>query len=290
MTLNSAARSFGNLITLGTLHVTPRSAAVDAFLSYARQHHPLMAQLIIRVHADEASALRYILDNQSKERTWALIVFYSLPLGPLGPLGRAELANASNSAAALHSASSTSSTTPAPSAATTRSRFMMSPPALRYAIRLNYSTVPNTNFIRNFLGVRGLDSRYQRYYFSGFVTLQALVDDYAFAALAPPNAAVDKTHPSTVESRVSLSTPVGMPFPTAAYSQNIFYEAVGFLLGLVMCIYVCIYMHMHIHIHMHIHPGGLPPWAGDVHVLATASGDVHKSDRRGEGASAEADA
>ena len=35
-----------------------------------------------------------------------------------------------------------------------------------YAIRLNYSTVPNTNRITNWIA-RGLDSRFQRYTTSG---------------------------------------------------------------------------------------------------------------------------
>lgn len=62
-----------------------------------------------------------------------------------------------------------------------------------YAIRLNYSTVPNTNRITNWIA-RGLDTSFQRYTTSGFLTLQSLVDEYAirpsvrpFMRLPPPS-------------------------------------------------------------------------------------------------------
>jgi hypothetical protein len=43
--------------------------------------------------------------------------------------------------------------------------------AVDYSIRLNYSTVPNTNQITNFIA-RGIDTKFQRYMTSGYLTLQ----------------------------------------------------------------------------------------------------------------------
>lgn len=43
-----------------------------------------------------------------------------------------------------------------------------------YSIRLNYSTVPNTNRITRFIA-RGIDTTFQRYSTSGYLTLQSLV-------------------------------------------------------------------------------------------------------------------
>ena len=94
-----------------------------------------------------------------------------------------------------------------------------------YAIRLNYSTVPNTNRITRWIA-RGLDTQFQRYTTSGFLTLQALVDEYAFEMAAEEGAAVPYTPPSTYA--------FGTPMPTADFRQNLFYQAVSFMLSLVL--------------------------------------------------------
>ena len=68
--------------------------------------------------------------------------------------------------------------------------------SIDYTLRLNYTTVPNTNIITDFLSV-GLDTHYQRYYLSGFLTLQQTIDAFLFnrtvsmsnAATASPAAA-----------------------------------------------------------------------------------------------------
>lgn len=83
-----------------------------------------MANLTVRLHADEAAAVRYALLHQAEERSWAVIVFNAL-----------------------------------------------TPHRLNYSIRLNYSTIPNTYFITNEIA-RAIDTQYEQYYLSGFLTLQ----------------------------------------------------------------------------------------------------------------------
>ena len=97
--------------------------------------------------------------------------------------------------------------------------------ALNYTIRMNYTTVPRTTFITNFIAL-GLDTTYLKYHHSGFLTLQALVDEYAFELAGGDAEGRPVRAPATYA--------VGVPMPTPPYSQNIFYQAVGFLLGLVM--------------------------------------------------------
>ena len=90
---------------------------------------------------------------------------------------------------------------------------------------MNYTTVPRTTFITNFIAL-GLDTTYLKYHHSGFLTLQALVDEYAFELAGGDAEGRPVRAPATYA--------VGVPMPTPPYSQNIFYQAVGFLLGLVM--------------------------------------------------------
>ena len=48
----------------------------------------------------------------------------------------------------------------------------LEPRRVDYAIRMNYSSLPNTNWVVRWIA-RGLDTRYTRYHLSGFLTLQA---------------------------------------------------------------------------------------------------------------------
>lgn len=87
----------------------------------------------------------------------------------------------------------------------------------QFKIRLNYTTVPNTNEVVNYVSI-GLNSDYQMYYLSGFLTLQRTVNEFIFS--------------ETDQCTGDLSSVWSMPMPTAAYSQNPFFLAVGSLLGL----------------------------------------------------------
>ena len=97
----------------------------------------------------------------------------------------------------------------------------LSPAALNFSIRLNYSTLPNTNWVTNWIA-RGLDTRYTRYHLSGFLTLQQLVDEYAWQLAANASANM------TIAPRPPTAALAGLPFPTAAYEQNVFYQASGY--------------------------------------------------------------
>lgn len=96
-----------------------------------------------------------------------------------------------------------------------------------YTIRLNYSTLPNTNVVYS-ITQHALDTIFQRYITSGFMTLQNIMDEWAFSYTnaTKPNSRSPKgcTKPATIMT----------PFPTAAYKSNPFYGRVGFLLGLAM--------------------------------------------------------
>lgn len=50
---------------------------------------------------------------------------------------------------------------------------------IEYKIRQNYTTLPNTNRVVNWISI-GLDTEYQKYLLSGFLTLQSTIDAWAF--------------------------------------------------------------------------------------------------------------
>ena len=92
-------RRWGNLLTLGTIHITPQNnPIVDEFLTYIQTSYDMTVlknetssagvllefdnELKIRLHDDHDTALDYILNNL-KERTWALIDFDKTGLIPL---------------------------------------------------------------------------------------------------------------------------------------------------------------------------------------------------------------
>ncbi|CAJ1947143.1 unnamed protein product [Cylindrotheca closterium] len=178
----SFGRQWGNLLTLGTLHLSPRNQAAEDFWAYLNETYPVImlatsgtniSNFRVRMHDDEASALNYIEATNGEERTWALLDFANF-----------DREQDSNS----------------------------------YQIRLNYTTVPNVNEITNWANI-GLSRRYQRYYLSGYMTLQRTINEFAFA-----QSGCDQ----------DLSSIMSMPMPTAAYSQNPFFTQVGYLLGLTM--------------------------------------------------------
>ena len=68
----------------------------------------------------------------------------------------------------------------------------------------------------------GLDTRYTRYHLSGFLTLQQLVDEYAWELAANASANM------SAAPRPPTAALAGLPFPTAAYEQNVFYQASGY--------------------------------------------------------------
>lgn len=102
----------------------------------------------------------------------------------------------------------------------------ISPEKVNYVIRQNYTTLPNTNSVVNPFTI-GLNTEYQNYYVSGFLSIQKAVDEWVFNRY-------NEQAGSSSKQCGSPPNPTIAPFPTAAYDQNPFYLQVGFLLGLAM--------------------------------------------------------
>lgn len=187
---NRFGRLFGNVLTLGTIHLSPQSPAVSALAEYLEAQADAPDTLRVRIHADEPAAVEYILAN-TQEQTWALLHFGSLQ-----------------------------------------------PCAVNYTVRVNYTTVPNT-WSRVRLVARGLDTNYQKYLLSGVLTLQRAVHGFVLH-LADPASAERILSGEPPDGPADAGEPLAgaplIPMPTARYSQNIFYRAVGYLMGFFMAI------------------------------------------------------
>jgi hypothetical protein len=238
-----------------------------ALVRYLKRKHPSISEgsIPIYVHEDEDIAVRTVLEKLDEERAWAVVVLDSMEDGDV-----------------------------------------------RYKIRMNYTTVPDTNWIVKWIA-RGLDTKYQRYYTSGFLSLQHAIDSFALSRATKvttagfgrggvgtidtsgdglsenvggrsngmsggimerwvemlvasvggnrryENEATERRESKKVNSRgedddvrngeyfedeyteeggmdedQDMPMPIAAPMPTAAFSQNIFYQAVGFLIGLFM--------------------------------------------------------
>jgi ATP-binding cassette subfamily A (ABC1) protein 3 len=178
-------RQWGNLLTLGTLHLSPDNDVSRSFWGYLNETYPLLLDddtLKVRVHENERDALQFIEGNL-KERTWALVDFSGQSPTLVGVEEEEDF---------------------------------------QFKIRMNYTTVPNTNEITNYVAI-GLNRDYQMYYLSGFLTLQRTLNEFAFSR---DNVCTDR--------KEELASLWSMPMPTAAYSQNPFFTQVGYLLGLTM--------------------------------------------------------
>ena len=188
---------WGNLLTLGTLHLSPNNEVTQDFWKYLNETYPLVTNSVemndasininstkrsngnsfrIRVHDSEDVAIQYIDENNLNERAWALLDFSEFD-------PTIQDVNA-------------------------------------YKIRLNITTLPNTARVTNWVTL-GLNTRYQRYFLSGYMTLQRTINEFAFS----------RSDGCQTEDVSSLTS---MPMPTAAYNQNPFFMQVGYLLGLTM--------------------------------------------------------
>jgi len=170
---NDYGREWGNLFTLGTLHITPAGPFASDLVSYLSDNTATFANITHRVHESTADAINYINEHLD-ERAFALVDLKAT---------------------------------------------LLDPAHVDFTIRMNYTTLPNTNRVTNFVAL-GLNRRYQRYFTSGFLTMQRTLAEFLFATagcdgLLPPSSDV-----------------YSMPMPTPDYSQNVFYTAVGYLLGL----------------------------------------------------------
>ncbi|GBG84246.1 hypothetical protein CBR_g38217 [Chara braunii] len=109
-----------------------------------------------------------------------------------------------------------------------------------YSIRMNYTSVPQT-WRRVHRWHHGLHEAYKRYYSSGFMSLQSAINEYVLkAASGKALVGVAGNWEEGSEEESFLPRPVdggiwGLPFPIGAYSHNMFYSAVSFVMGLLMC-------------------------------------------------------
>ncbi|GMI58829.1 hypothetical protein TeGR_g2438, partial [Tetraparma gracilis] len=178
---NEYGREWGNLFTLGTLHIAPAGELADSLVSYLSSSTLTFSNITHRVHADVPAALAYI-DGNLNERAFALV----------------DLRDA-----------------------------VLDPADVDFTIRMNYTTLPNTNRVTDFISL-GLNKKYQRYYLSGFLTIQRTLAEFVYAT----EHCVD---PDAEDAELPFSPAAdlyAMPMPTPDYEQNVFYTAVGYLLGL----------------------------------------------------------
>ncbi|CAM9472264.1 unnamed protein product [Scytosiphon promiscuus] len=189
---------FGNIITQGALHFAPAGdPAVGELISWLSNTTSGFDALTHHVHESEDAAVAYALDHLD-ERTWAVISLDEVTSGRVD-----------------------------------------------YTIRMNLTVTPNTNHVVDMIAI-GLDPSFRSYYLSGFLTLQTTLDRFmfnrAFPAATPVSSSSSELEQSEERSSEELSPGfacvppdvLGVPFPTAAYDQNLFYAAVGYLLGLAM--------------------------------------------------------
>mmetsp|Transcript_43917 Transcript_43917/g.64517 ORF Transcript_43917/g.64517 Transcript_43917/m.64517 type:complete len:2436 (+) Transcript_43917:98-7405(+) len=206
--ISDYGRTWGNLLELGTLHISPTGVVTDSFVEYLNSTYPLSVNyspLKIRTHKNQDLALEYICDNLH-ERTWALIDMggsYNSPF-TMGEFNAKENLK-----------------------------------QVEFTIRMNYTTVPNTNRITDFFSV-GLNRKYQRYYTSGFLTLQRTLEDFALHHARHVLSSSLSSTPLFKAKVKEMCTPPSnnriwsIAMPTRRYSQNIFYKGVGYMLGLVI--------------------------------------------------------
>jgi hypothetical protein len=100
----------------------------------------------------------------------------------------------------------------------------VTPTLVNYVIRQNYTTLPRTNTIIKYPAIK-LSGAYQKYFISGFLTLQNTIDDWVFEYTGTSNSSDSCSFPPQISA---------IPFPTYEYEQNPFYLSVGFLLGLAL--------------------------------------------------------
>ena len=106
----------------------------------------------------------------------------------------------------------------------------LTPLALRYTIRMRFTLVPGTDRIASRF-YSGLSTSYLKYYTSGFLSLQRLLDEAALDGV-PGLFTVNATAASVGARRLVWGT----PFPVTAFVRSSFFESSGPLLGMVMCL------------------------------------------------------
>jgi ABC-2 family transporter protein len=209
--------AWGNLLTLGTLHLSPadnpvalqfeqyvndmlQSPSSSTFTSH-KNHTTTTTSLKLQRHVDEATAVQYIEEHNFDERLWALIDFsqwhHDVPANG-ETLDNGVSDGDEDSDIPLH---------------------------VKYKIRMNQTTLPNTDEIVNYHSI-GLNPDYQKYYLSGYLTLQRTLNDFAFHYFN-----LTSTCDAIQDNNANANNVWSMPMPTARYTQNEFFLHVGEFLG-----------------------------------------------------------
>ena len=88
---------------------------------------------------------------------------------------------------------------------------------------MNSTTLPNTNLITRWVQI-GLNTQYERYYFSGHLSVQKTVNEFV---IWRSNENSNESLGQCVVPDVNAWDVYTLPMPTPAYSQNPFFTAVG---------------------------------------------------------------
>ena len=100
-----------------------------------------------------------------------------------------------------------------------------------YTIRMNYTATPSTRSIVSKLA-RGLQTGYRKYYTSGFLSLNMLLQDYQSFVFGNIMAG---SHNIPTNLTIGVT---GVPFPTAGFANNDFYSKAAGLMGFIICLAV----------------------------------------------------
>jgi len=190
-------RKWGNLLTLGTMHLSPKGQITTDFVKYLQQTHdvynitsniiledrPNATSVLIRIHDDVNSATEFVMNNLD-ERTFAVIDFDE---------GENDF---------------------------------------KYTVRMNSTSLPNTNEITRWVSI-GLNENFHRYYLSGHITIQRTVNEFAISRRHSSlfGSGLSQEEQCSLPSTTAWDV-FTLPMPTPAYKQNPFFTTIGYLLGL----------------------------------------------------------
>ena len=224
-------QALGNLLRLGKVAFAPDTPAVRQLVAHLNTSHSFFKNHYSGVYSSEAAAVSE-LNKGGKSGLWAIVAMRDGWDG-------------AKDAPTVHPVGSGTGTNMSPNKPPPggySEPCAGGPHCARYAIRMRFTTVPGTwNAFDRFSRV---SQEYLKYYTSGFLTLQHAVDN-ALLRMAAGVAPGDVTtfvgsQNDLIGSSFALLMPAppvpwGVPFPQSALSRNTFYDALGPLLGLLMC-------------------------------------------------------
>lgn len=227
-----------NVINLGTLHISPEGPAVTKFLQFINDTYPsvlnpisfiqnltnsTLPPLQIRTHKSSDEALSYIRSSIDVEPTWALI-----DMTRTFPLLSAVVSGASES-------SETSKNNRSNPSAESYDLTLADLENVTFTIRMTSASIPKTSERSTFFNP-SLNSKYQMYYLSGFLTLQKTLEEFSFSqASSVLSAAMNSSSSDLTSCHLPNSLRWwSMPMPTSQYNINLFFASYDHLMALVI--------------------------------------------------------